>query len=181
MIDLHMHTIYSDGTDTVQELLEIAEKHKLEIISITDHNEVSAYKELENSKIREKFSGKIIPGVEISTSYKNIMIEVLGYGIDYKKIKMHKINHEDIQRRVLEQLKYKGKELGLKFNDKIEINMEDPCKIFAGCVFARELLSYEENNRRNINKYKVGWFRVRVCRIFSRRKSLFDRYGKKKQ
>lgn len=167
MIDLHMHTIHSDGTDTVEELLQIAEKQKLEVISITDHNDIGAYKELEKNSVREKFSGKIIPGVEISTSYKNIMIEVLGYGIDYKKIKIHKINHETIQRKVLQQLKDKAKELGLKFNEKIEIDMKDPCKIFAGSVFSRELLKYKENEeiiQEKLEKFTdVTFFRVHQC------------------
>ena len=57
MIDLHLHTNHSDGTDTVAELLEKAEQLKLEIISITDHDTVDAYKELENSEIRNKFCG----------------------------------------------------------------------------------------------------------------------------
>ena len=43
MIDLHMHTTYSDGTDTVKELLEKAEFLGLEVISITDHNTCKAY------------------------------------------------------------------------------------------------------------------------------------------
>ncbi|HIS17020.1 MAG TPA: PHP domain-containing protein, partial [Candidatus Coprovivens excrementavium] len=37
MIDLHMHTIFSDGTDSVEEILKKAKKANLEIISITDH------------------------------------------------------------------------------------------------------------------------------------------------
>ncbi len=43
MIDLHTHTNHSKGTDTVQEMLQNAEKMKLEIISITDHDSVGAY------------------------------------------------------------------------------------------------------------------------------------------
>lgn len=145
MIDLHMHTVHSDGTDTVKELLEIAEKKKIEVISITDHDELGAYKELENPDIRKKFSGKIIPGVEISTSYKNIMIEVLGYGIDYKKFKLHKIDFENIQKSVLQQLKTISRQLGLKFDKNIAIDMEDSTKRFAGALFARELLKHKEN------------------------------------
>ena len=45
MIDLHMHTNYSDGSDSVKELLMKANKANLEIISITDHNTCAAYKE----------------------------------------------------------------------------------------------------------------------------------------
>lgn len=86
MIDLHMHTKYSDGTDEVLELLENAERIGLEVISITDHNTVKAYEELKNIDIKEHYSGKIIPGIEMNTKILGIPIEVLGYGIDYKKM-----------------------------------------------------------------------------------------------
>lgn len=58
MIDLHMHTKYSDGTDDIIEFLEKAEKNNLEIISITDHNTVKAYYELEKLNIKDYFSRK---------------------------------------------------------------------------------------------------------------------------
>ena len=93
MIDLHLHTNHSDGTDTVTELLEKAEELKLEIISITDHDTVEAYKELENSEIRNKFSGEILPGVEIKAIYDNHNIEVLGYGINPNNIKIYKCDN----------------------------------------------------------------------------------------
>lgn len=92
MIDLHVHTNHSDGTDSVEELLTNAEKQKLEIISITDHDTIDAYKEIEdNPKIRKKFKGKIITGVELKAIYNKKNIEILGYGIDYKKIKYTKL------------------------------------------------------------------------------------------
>jgi len=58
MIDLHMHTKYSDGTDDILEFLEKAEKSNLEIISITDHNTVKGYYELEKLNISNYFSRK---------------------------------------------------------------------------------------------------------------------------
>ena len=77
MIDLHLHTNYSDGTDSVEELLENAEKQKLEIISITDHNSVDAYFELEKMpNIRNKFSGEIVIGSEIKTIFDDVNIEI---------------------------------------------------------------------------------------------------------
>lgn len=38
MVDMHIHTKYSDGNKTVEEILKMCEKNKLEYISITDHN-----------------------------------------------------------------------------------------------------------------------------------------------
>ena len=38
MVDMHMHSTYSDGTTTVSDILKICEDKKLEYISITDNN-----------------------------------------------------------------------------------------------------------------------------------------------
>lgn len=145
MIDLHMHTNKSDGTDSVEELLEKAEKEQLEIISITDHDSIDAYYDLENEKIRNRFSGKIIIGAELKTFYKGVPIEVLAYGIDYKKIKIHKIKMYELQKKILEEYKKIGKKLGLKFDENIFISETDSMKKFASFTFASEILKYEEN------------------------------------
>lgn len=47
MIDLHMHTKYSDGSDSLCELLTRVENKKLNTISITDNNTALAYEEME--------------------------------------------------------------------------------------------------------------------------------------
>lgn len=82
MLDLHMHTRYSDGSDEVSMVLEKAEKLKLKCIAITDHNTCLEYNELKDEKIRSLFSGKIIPGVELNTKVLGIPIEILGYNVD---------------------------------------------------------------------------------------------------
>lgn len=82
MIDLHMHSIYSDGTDSVIELLEKAQSKKLTYISITDHNTCGAYEEIKENDLKKYYSGKIIPGIELNTTVLGIPIEVLGYNID---------------------------------------------------------------------------------------------------
>ncbi len=82
MLDLHMHTRYSDGSDEVSMVLEKAEKLKLKCISITDHNTCLEYNELKNAETRALFSGKIIPGVELNTKVLGIPIEILGYNVD---------------------------------------------------------------------------------------------------
>ena len=55
MIDLYMHTKYSDGPDSVQELLSNATKANLDTISITDHNTCNAYDMI---TITHDYSGK---------------------------------------------------------------------------------------------------------------------------
>ena len=80
MVDIHMHTIYSDGDKTVEEVLKMCEERKLEYISITDHDTCKQYddKALKNNKI---FSGKIIKGTELHAVFQNKNIEILAYNI----------------------------------------------------------------------------------------------------
>ena len=86
MIDLHIHTTYSDGADNLIEVLKKAEALKLEVISITDHDNCKAYRELNKINVKQYYSGKIIPGIEIKCSYQGRLIEVLGYKIDTDKM-----------------------------------------------------------------------------------------------
>lgn len=88
MIDLHIHTTYSDGTKNVKEILKQAEDLKLDYISITDHDKCNAYEELKNIDISKYYSGKIIKGIEIKCFYKGSTIEVLGYDYDYEKMNL---------------------------------------------------------------------------------------------
>ncbi len=147
MIDLHIHTNHSDGTDSVEELLKKAELKKLEIISITDHDSVGAYYELEkNPEIRNLYSGKIIVGGEFKSCYDKVPIEILGYGIDYKKMKIHNIDMQKMQNTILEKLKSVCKKLGLKYDEeKTYIDMNDNMKKYAAYTLGKELLNHEEN------------------------------------
>ena len=81
MIDLHMHTIYSDGDKTVEEVLKMYENKKLEYISITDHDTCKQYNDvaLKNNNI---FSGKIIIGSELHAVFQKKNIEILAYNIN---------------------------------------------------------------------------------------------------
>ena len=86
MIDLHVHTNYSDGTWDLKKLLEEAEKAKIEVLSITDHDTVKVYKELEKIDYKKVYSGKILSGVEFNTVYDGVAFHLLAYDFDYRKL-----------------------------------------------------------------------------------------------
>ena len=81
MVDMHIHTIYSDGDKRVEEILKMCEERKLEYISITDHDTCKQYYDnaLKNNNI---FSGKIIIGSELHAVFQNKNIEILAYNIN---------------------------------------------------------------------------------------------------
>lgn len=78
MIDLHLHTKYSDGSNSVEEIFKIAKSINLNTIAITDHDTIEGA--IEAEKYEENFNIKNITGVEISTRYKDGReLHILGY------------------------------------------------------------------------------------------------------
>ena len=60
MIDLHIHTTYSDGADSLIEVLKKAEESNLEYISITDHDNCKAYNELRNIDVKDYYYESVL-------------------------------------------------------------------------------------------------------------------------
>lgn len=75
--DLHSHTTYSDGSLTVQELINLAIEVGLDILSITDHDCLDG--SLEALTLVKNSTLKIIPGIELSTIHNDENIHILGY------------------------------------------------------------------------------------------------------
>lgn len=147
MIDLHTHTSYSDGTSSVIELLENAEKKEISVLSITDHNTAMAYEELENLDVKKYYSGRIIPGIELNTKILGVPIEILGYGIDYKIINeiLKDVYISAEKRNVIEvqRLSEKCLSAGIKI-DKNSLDNFDG-KSFASKFIQNEINKYPEN------------------------------------
>ncbi len=78
-IDLHIHTTYSDGILSPIQIVNTAIESKLDIIALTDHDNVLSHK-IANDYIKEKkLNLEIVPGVEINTIYKGYEVHILGY------------------------------------------------------------------------------------------------------
>lgn len=147
MIDLHIHTKFSDGTWSPLEVLQEAEKIKLEVISITDHDSVMAYEELKKIDCKNYFSGKIITGAEINTVYDGMQIEVLAYDYNYDKFKVW-IKENYVDRRPDLVAEFNGmiascKKHNLKLsNDIVYTSREWPID-----TIFRDVTKYEENRK----------------------------------
>ena len=76
MIDLHMHTKYSDGQFEVKELLNILNEKGIKYASITDHNSIGAHIEMRDNNLHDLYEGEMITGVEIQTLVDDYLIEV---------------------------------------------------------------------------------------------------------
>lgn len=87
-IDLHLHSIYSDGIYTPEELLNHAKKKELSIVSLTDHDTIKGLERAE--KQAKKLEIKFIHGVEINScctvGNRSVNIHVLGYHFSTEKM-----------------------------------------------------------------------------------------------
>ena len=121
MIDLHLHTKYSDGAYTVKELIDILNKNNIKYASITDHNSIDAHIEYQENNYQEIYKGKMITGTEIQTIVDDYLIEVLIYNYDINKLKDYMINNRrlfwEFHNNAYKALIEKADKLGLKYTE----------------------------------------------------------------
>lgn len=80
-IDLHLHTIASDGKVTTSEVISLACDHHLKAVAITDHDAVDAF--LQAHPGVQPNGVRLLTGVELDTHDRDCDPEVLGYGFDH--------------------------------------------------------------------------------------------------
>jgi 3',5'-nucleoside bisphosphate phosphatase len=86
-IDLHSHTIHSDGTNTPSGSISLALERDLTALSISDHDSTEglseAFAAAEGTRL------EVVPGVEFSAEYEGGSVHVLAYWMDQE--------HEEFQ------------------------------------------------------------------------------------
>ena len=78
MIDLHLHSSYSDGSDSIEELAKKIKLAGIKTFALTDHDTVAGCEEMA-ALMPEGF----IPAIELTCKAGEIKCHILGYGIDY--------------------------------------------------------------------------------------------------
>lgn len=81
-IDLHIHTTYSDGAYSPEQVVDTALDCNLDVIALTDHDNILSHKVAMNYVKKQGYNLEIIPGVEINTIYKGYEVHILGYYMD---------------------------------------------------------------------------------------------------
>ena len=80
-IDLHLHTLVSDGNATPLEMLLAAKEAGLERVSFTDHDALGAYRHWGDLFARAAELGiELVTGIELDADYRRREVHLLGYG-----------------------------------------------------------------------------------------------------
>jgi predicted metal-dependent phosphoesterase TrpH len=79
-IDLHTHSIRSDGSDTPTELVGRAVQAGLDVVALTDHDTVAGW--VEAAEAGERSGVRVVLGIEFSTTNEDRGQHLLGYNLD---------------------------------------------------------------------------------------------------
>jgi predicted metal-dependent phosphoesterase TrpH len=115
--DLHLHTDFSDSTNSPQEVVRLAADCNLSAISITDHDTVDAIDIA--TKAAAEYSIEVIPGIELTSDVDNKEVHILGYLIDHhnKRFLRRLVDLRRVRVQRIHQMVARLKALGV---DKIE-------------------------------------------------------------
>lgn len=80
MIDLHSHTLHSDGERSPAQLLDEARAAGIEVLSVTDHDTVSGLGQC--AQAAASVGIRLIPGIELSCELHGREVHVLGHLLD---------------------------------------------------------------------------------------------------
>lgn len=80
LIDLHLHSTASDGTDSPTEVMEVASAAGLDVVALTDHDSSAGWADA--SKAARRLGITLLPGAEISCQLGGIGVHMLAYLYD---------------------------------------------------------------------------------------------------
>jgi len=121
LADLHLHSKVSDGINTPSELVAMAVKKELGGIALTDHDTLDGLSEFMGTNAPAWLTR--VPGVEISTVYRERETHILGYFVPFngQKLREHLTYLEERRRERFPKMVRKLNDLGIKITRK-ELN-----------------------------------------------------------
>lgn len=161
--DLHIHSIFSDGTHSVDHILDIAKEKGLGAVSITDHDTVKAFP-------RARILGKtrdimVLTGVELSGVFKDVEIHILGYLFDENEVRLN-----EKLREMREYREERAQKMIEKLGDQgCHITFDDVRKVAGKGTIGRPHIARALLRQRCIVEYKEAFNRYigngRPCNV----------------
>jgi len=153
--DLHVHTFFSDGTFSPEEVVLEARKRKIDCIGVCDHDCVEGVEEA--LKVAEREGVEVVPGIELTAERGETEIHILGYYIDWKKPSLLGLAKRMQEARVnrIHQMVKKLKE------NKVDIDPEDVFKISGKGSVGRLHLAHAIHNK-GYTRYPGEAFRLYI-------------------
>lgn len=130
-IDLHLHTIYSDGVWTPEQLLDYLVREEFALAAIADHDSIEMVIPLQQLAIKKQLP--LLIAVEMTTMWRGEMTDVLCYGFDPQETGLHMLAR-DVARRQQENTREVYEKLerqGYVFSRQLEQEQQSPAELLA--------------------------------------------------
>ena len=82
--EIHMHSIFSDGEFSPSQLIDLAKRNQVSVLSLTDHDTFDGIPEFLQSAETTEITA--FPGIEITVKFHDFNIHMLAYFKDYESI-----------------------------------------------------------------------------------------------
>ena len=111
-IDLQLHTTFSDGTWTPEQLIDYLVREQFGLVAITDHDRVDTATVLQRLAAEKQLP--LLTAVEMSTSWRGEPTDVLCYGFDPEKTELQELaldvlrRQQENTRAICENLRQQG-------------------------------------------------------------------------
>jgi predicted metal-dependent phosphoesterase TrpH len=113
VIDLHLHSKFSDGALTPTELVKRASNRDVTAIALTDHDTCEGNEEAQAAG--RELGVQVLAGVELSVQCGDVQVHLLGYGVDHPTERTRGVFADlaEERGRRLSRIVYKLNELGM--------------------------------------------------------------------
>ena len=111
--DLHLHTTFSDGTYSPEELAAEANRHGLNALALTDHDTMEGCARM--AEACESLGMEFIPATELTAEQEGIELHLLGYYLDanYPRLQNELGKFQSVRQQRIEDITDRLNKLGI--------------------------------------------------------------------
>ncbi|HEY3864113.1 MAG TPA: PHP domain-containing protein [Verrucomicrobiae bacterium] len=160
--DLHLHTLFSDGTFTPEELAQRGAKLGLAAMALTDHDTVEGCERM--AAACQPLGVEFVPGTELTAEFEGYEVHLLGFFLDVRQPKLlgEIKKFQTVRQQRIHEMVAKLNELGvpLRAESVFELaNCQSPGRPHVGRALAQQGLcgSMDEAFERFLKKGRPAW------------------------
>jgi len=141
VIDLHSHSIFSDGTDTPEAMALAADAAGLKALALTDHDTLAGLDRF--LAVQPRVATLLVPGIELSCRFMGRPLHMLGLFLDYRdpllRERVESMARKRLERNLtmVERLQARGVPITMA-----DLEAEAPTDLISRTHFARVLIRH---------------------------------------
>lgn len=160
--DLHLHTFFSDGTFSPEEVVAHGKRLGFACLALTDHDTVEGCERMAAACAAERI--EFIPGSELTAEFGEHELHILGYGFDtrHPRLLAEMVKFQTVRQDRIREMVARINELGvpLEVNSVFELaNCRAPGRphVARALVKAGQCASLDEAFERFLKKHRPAW------------------------